>query len=147
MSLKFKFKHLNFHRFHYTLLFYLLNLLFITLVIYKKILTITPMISSFDKMSVQVLQDKPEQGFTTGTGSHDKFSPEQLPTQTKSTIDNNVDMPSDKTYVGKVSIATISANNVVASKLGYGEKDKGGRVQKIGRVIKIGRVWYDSTDL
>ena len=84
---------------------------------------INPIISYFDEMSVQ---DKPEQGFTAGTGSHNQFSPEQLPTQTKSTTDNSADMPSDKTYVGKVSTAAISAKNAVASKLGYEGRYKGG---------------------
>ncbi|XP_034710762.1 low-temperature-induced 65 kDa protein-like isoform X1 [Vitis riparia] len=88
---------------------------------------ITPIISSFDKMSVQ---DKPEQPCATRTGSHDQFSPEPLPAETKTTEDpqdtNNAEKPSnEKTYTEKISTAAISAKNTVASKLGYGGTDKG----------------------
>ncbi|CBI22749.3 unnamed protein product, partial [Vitis vinifera] len=88
---------------------------------------IAPIISSFDKISVQ---DKPEQPFATRTGSHDQFSPEPLPAETKTTEDpqdtNNAEKPSnEKTYTEKISTAAISAKNTVASKLGYGGTDKG----------------------
>ncbi|RVW27680.1 Low-temperature-induced 65 kDa protein [Vitis vinifera] len=71
-----------------------------------------------------------EQPFATRTGSHDQFSPEPLPTETKTTEDpqdiNNAEKPSnEKTYTEKISTAAISAKNTVASKLGYGGTDKG----------------------
>ncbi|KAK8657202.1 hypothetical protein V6N13_035454 [Hibiscus sabdariffa] len=109
---------------------------------------IAPLLHSMDKMKIY-----DEQGTGTGqnlpsatqarasdlafaTGTHDQFSPEPTgPLRTEPTPQGqtlNVDKPSNQSsYTEKISSATsaiadkaVSAKNIVASKLGYGEKDQ-----------------------
>ncbi|KAL6321634.1 hypothetical protein AAG906_025466 [Vitis piasezkii] len=100
---------------------------------------IAPIISSFDKMSVQ---DKPEQPFATRTGSHDQFSPEPLPAETKTTEDpqdtNNAEKPSnEKTYTEKISTAAISAKNTkIANTLTETLSPVYGKVAEAGSAVK-----------
>ncbi|KAK8537135.1 hypothetical protein V6N13_042082 [Hibiscus sabdariffa] len=109
---------------------------------------IAPLLHSMDKMKIY-----DEQGTGTGqnlpsatqarasdlafaTGTHDQFSPEPTrPLRTEPTPQeqtHNVDKASNQSsYTEKISSATsaiadkaVSAKNIVASKLGYGEKDQ-----------------------
>ncbi|GMI99615.1 LOW-TEMPERATURE-INDUCED 65, RESPONSIVE TO DESICCATION 29B [Hibiscus trionum] len=101
---------------------------------------IAPLLHSMDKMKIY-----DEQGTGRGpnlpsatqarasdlafsTGTHDQFSPEPTPQEPT----HNVDKPSNQSsYTEKISSATsaiadkaVSAKNIVASKLGYGEKNQ-----------------------
>ncbi|KAF3432992.1 hypothetical protein FNV43_RR24094 [Rhamnella rubrinervis] len=112
----------------------------------------TPILSSFDKMSIDDESEAKGQSkliTQAPTGSHDQFSPETFPPKPSDTPQNpnameeNLDTrdrndrdtaeinPTNATsYTEKLSSASsviadkaISTKNVVASKLGYGEKD------------------------
>ncbi|XP_059669367.1 low-temperature-induced 65 kDa protein [Cornus florida] len=112
---------------------------------------ITPLLHSFNKMDVYD-ESAPTPKLGTGLqvpytmGSHDQFSPETIPTSTTTTPGINTEsspkrfdatepesLPHDtlSSYTGKVSSATsaitdkaVSSKNVIASKLGYGNKEE-----------------------
>ena len=105
----------------------------------------TPILRSFEKMNIHdESEPKSHQNITnigySSTGSHDQFSPETpdkpiITPQHPQTLQENMDTskPEPSSLTEKISYATssiadkaISAKNVVASKLGYGEKDDRG---------------------
>ncbi|XP_061956633.1 low-temperature-induced 65 kDa protein-like [Populus nigra] len=101
---------------------------------------ITPILHSFDKMNIYDESRGEKQNLSTGsrdgqlslppTGSHDQFSAEPLKAK-EHTLGGIGDKPSNQSsYTEKISSATTAisdkakaATNVIASNLGYGERD------------------------
>ncbi|XP_071724691.1 low-temperature-induced 65 kDa protein-like [Rutidosis leptorrhynchoides] len=111
---------------------------------------VTPIIQSLDKMNIfsesetgqehSLSRTEPDKSASTKvhdeilhtpTGSHDQFSPEQTPpTPITSSTESPKETANPSSYSDKISFATsaiaekaVAAKNIMASKLGYGERD------------------------